>query len=529
MFDPKASPDFLSDLRFIPSSELTEWLVSLKDAIPTPADPASDRSNAVEVVELGSDYSLEPELPNGRGTIFIHPCYAKLLNEIWKHNRVALIADPGVGKSCFQEYVLLRIVQSASEHFEEIDDPPSCVIRQVGKDCFQLFLINEAKAFEVESCSRAFLYLFDPKECLYLFEPSSDKLTKPFFSRLKTIATVPPNPRRINEYTKRRAVKMCLPTWGLDELKQIGTYLGRSVRECDTGFSEAEVEERFDIFGGILRYVFPFSDREQILRLQAEARTRLRYSVLLSKAATADSDGKDNVSQLFLRHDVDQTTFESYTRRFSPFAQRCLIEAGGDIHEYCELRKLLSKCARGLHAARRSQYLEIGVPLMWHHGVDWTKTGGASLSLPRKLELSLMRKDAWPKAADMTENRLYTSTDCRHTFVSAYFKHAGKVHGILCKPGNSAEAPEASPALTFRDNIELADTDDLYVWYIVFSDSAEALWKTVQKGFTTASSEKLDEDQKKRMESVEKATHFGVLTHDFGPLRLNESTAISSK
>jgi hypothetical protein len=83
----------------------------------------------------------------------------------------------------------------------------------------------------------------------------------------------------------------------------------------------------------------------------------------------------------FLKHDVDQTTSESFTLRF---LLSHLVEAGVRLQEYCEIRTLLSECARGLHAARPSQYLEIGVPLMWYHGVEWTKRGGASLSLPRK-------------------------------------------------------------------------------------------------------------------------------------------------
>jgi hypothetical protein len=78
-----------------------------------------------------------------------------------------------------------------------------------------------------------------------------------------------------------------------------------------------------------------------------------------------------------------------------------------------------------------------------------------------------------------------------------------------------AKAPKANPALEFRDKIELSDTDDLYIWYIVFSNTSAVWWKTVKKGFTTASSGKLDEDQKKRMINVRKSTHFGVLTHDF--------------
>jgi hypothetical protein len=96
------------------------------------------------------------------------------------------------------------------------------------------------------------------------------------------------------------------------------------------------------------------------------------------------------------------------------------------------------------------------------------------------------------------------------------------------KPGNSAEAPEASPALAFRDNIELADTHYLYVWYIVFSDSAEALWKTVQKGCTAASSEKLDEDQKKRMDNVEKASNGYAMLLCFWACLLEQSSYVSS-
>jgi hypothetical protein len=518
---------------FTPSPSLTSWLARLKNAKPIPADPALNISNAVKVVKLGNDCNLDPEVKNARGTIFIRPCYAKLFRVIWKLDKVALIGNPGVGKSCFQEYVLLRIVQSTLGHFTKIKKPPSCVIRQVGTKCFQLFLIKAGEAYEVTPYRPDFLNRFDPEKCLYLFEPGNDKVTEPDHGLLKTIATVSPNPLRIKEYTKKGAMRIYMPTWKLNELKQIGTYFRRSVRKCDVGFSEADIEERFDMFGGILLYIFPFSaaNLEQILENQKQARKRVSYSVLLSEGAIIDSDGVDNVSHFFLQYDVDETTFRSFKLRFSSFGQRYLIEFGVKLQDYNEIRKLLSECARGLHPARRSQYLEIGVPLMRYHGVEWTKIRGASVSLPRKLELSFTSKDNWPKAADMKENIIYTPADCNYPFVEAYFKYEGKVHGIQCKSGTMAKAPAASPGLTFRDKIELTDTEDLYIWYIVFSDSAEAWSKTVEKGFTDASRKKLDKDQKKGMKNVKKSTHFGVLTHDFpiAPIDndLSQSAAVS--
>jgi hypothetical protein len=50
-----------------------------------------------------------------------------------------LIGNPGIGKSCFQEYVLLRIAQSTSNNFREISKRPCCVIRQIAEEYFQVY------------------------------------------------------------------------------------------------------------------------------------------------------------------------------------------------------------------------------------------------------------------------------------------------------------------------------------------------------------------------------------------------------
>jgi hypothetical protein len=84
---------------------------------------------------------------------------------------------------------------------------------------FQVFLIHESKVFLV-SYAPTFLHAFDPKNCLYLYEPGKDKSNEPGSVEMKSVATVSPN-RIVSKSTPKGR----MPTWELDELKQIGAYL----------------------------------------------------------------------------------------------------------------------------------------------------------------------------------------------------------------------------------------------------------------------------------------------------------------
>jgi hypothetical protein len=513
----------LSNLQFNPSSELSDWLASLKTAGPTPAEPAVNDPGPVQVVELTTRCSLGAEVQNARGTIFIRDFYDKLLGFIWNKKQVALIGNPGIGKSCFQEYILLRIAQYGLTNFEDLINSPSCVIRQIGKDEFQVFLIQESKVFEVVANSATFLKAFDPTTCLYLYEPGTDKSNEPDFVDMKSVATVSPNRDRIKEYTKKGALEFYMPTWDLDELKQIGAYLRESPTALEFPdaldlYSEAKIEERFISFGGILRYVLPSSEEflQQSVTKQEQAAKSVDYSTLLAEGATIDGDGEKNVSHFLLQYDVNRTTFRTFTLKFSSVAQKRIIQAGVQVQEYGKMRRSLSECTRGLHLARRWLYLQLGVPLMWYHGVTWTKTGGPNIRLPENLNLSYLPKNACPKnPAAMVPNTLYVPQDPSYPFVEAYFKSDEKIHGIQCKSGTSTEAPKPNTALAFRDKIGLADTAKLYVWYVVFAETADDWWRAVRNGFTQNSISKLPPDQKKRMRQISKSTSFGVLTHDF--------------
>jgi hypothetical protein len=126
---------------------------------------------------------------------------------------------------------------------------------------------------------------------------------------MKSVATVSPNRDRIKEYTKKGALKFYMPTWDLEELKQIGAYLRKLPTALDL-YSETGIEERFISFGGILRYVLPSSQAflEQAVEDQEQAAKSVDYSTLLAEGATIDSDGGKNVSHFLLQYDVDRTS-----------------------------------------------------------------------------------------------------------------------------------------------------------------------------------------------------------------------------
>lgn len=246
----------LLNAELLPNDELTEWLRALAAAIHVaPVALGAE----LQVVQVDANYDMfearHIDAPNTSavGTaIFVRACYSRLLEEVWKHRKVALIGNPGIGKSRFQAYVILRLLQD-----NQLRGKIKCIIRQVAPGTVYLFLLDELQAYQASPTNiRALLTAFDQSKCLYLFEPASDKETEPVVVGMKTLATVSPNRRRIQEFLKSQgSVPRYMPLWKEAELLVFGAFLGRQE-------PENEELQRFAQYGGIVRYVLPTTEAE---------------------------------------------------------------------------------------------------------------------------------------------------------------------------------------------------------------------------------------------------------------------------
>jgi hypothetical protein len=522
---PETATDF-SNLRFSPSLELSNWLVGLKTA--EPISMAPDDSDAVQFVEVGNGYSLDKGVTYARGTIFIRHFYARLLDAIWEHDRVALIGNPGIGKSCFQDYVLLRMAHGGSEHIQKFGYSRNCVIRQVGKEFFEVFLIEEGKAFTVKPYDSTFLNALDPSKCLYLYEPGNNKRTEPQIMNLKSLATVSPNHKRIKEYLKNSGTPMFMPTWTWDELKQVGSYL-RRLHPHNTLYSEDSIMTRFEQFGGILRYVVPASEGflVGVNRKQEAALTQVDFSVLLHENTAIDGDGTYNVSHFLLHYVVDQENFLYFRLAFHSNVYKKVVADVISKKQFPQLFQAAAECARGINSSSAWRTLEVIVPIMWERGVEWTiKKSPAhhpEITLPKKLSYNFLHEKLCPKSpGDMVEDKIYVPGNPSYPFVEMFFKHRGIVHGIQCKSGTTPQSPKVSATFLFREKIGLKDTDDLYVWYVTFQNIAEEWWKVLEKGLKPSAKEigKLSAEKRLRLQNVCASTRFGLLAHDFDVTRV---------
>jgi len=103
-------------------------------------------------------------------------------------------------------------------------------------------------------------YLFDfdfhPKKVQYLFEPLFSKI-EPRPTYLPTFGSFSPDPIRYKEFTKNGGANCYMPVYTLPELLAIGRYIRSKANQYMELFSDDNIRDRYEKFGGIIRRVLP--------------------------------------------------------------------------------------------------------------------------------------------------------------------------------------------------------------------------------------------------------------------------------
>lgn len=475
--------------------DLTGWLQAVKAAAAT--EPHTIEGSDVQVVELDSTFdpvaaeSVDPaKHPGATNAIFIRDCYPQLLDAMWLSDRdkVALIGNPGTGKSYLQAYIIYHLLKDPSKR-----GSIKCVIRQTAgpEGNFFLFLLEEGKVFQaLPAKANAFLAAFKPDECLYLFEPARDKVTEPSMSGgMRTIATVSPLADRIKEFRKQGGIPLYMPTWEESELLAVAKYV-REKRPDDKKlaalYADDAVRALFKKYGGIFRYVLPTSEAraQSVAHAYKEAMASIPHDLFTRETVAIDSP-KANISNFYMRYVVNET-FDDYTLEFTNERVRREMLNSIKRADYEQSWHMLRGCNLGYLPERGRDGLEHIAPMLWAHPTDqWLRIDEApNIDLPQFLEVREVHPASLKNWTDLEEGVLYIPRQSNFEFVEGFFvcrnlASQKVLHCFQAKSGKTTEKADVTKAGKLRARLGMSPTDPMHVWYITLPCDALQWAKTL--------------------------------------------------
>lgn len=302
----------LSDYQLKASFEAVKLLKGLKASrvVPLPTnekDPDRNQQTKITAVTI-NDGDFDDDSSLDKRTIFVRSFYDELFKKLLGEKRSILMGNPGISKSWFQWYMMYRICNNIDigPNYAGCHKPPKVVVRQTGESLLTFYFPESEVGMFTDV--KSILYVLDPNVTLYLYEPR-DCLKEPPFAaiRLPIMMTCSPDERRYKEFKKHGASMYHMPTWTLDELLLLGKYL-RTHHKPEVDFSEAAIKERYDRFGGILRYVLPVKtetvkEAEQKQSSAISVTKPVNIFVPHANIEKVDSN-KENISHFILQYKV---------------------------------------------------------------------------------------------------------------------------------------------------------------------------------------------------------------------------------
>lgn len=263
--------------------------------------------------------------------LYIRDFYPSLLEDIRKRPKAILIGNPGISKSMFQYYYLLRIINPLfgvlpPDHLSFRSDSPTIVpdivVRQIREEGIEVFDISNETVYEVPDTKLIFRSLLTRNQklkSLYLMEPGASN-NEPYRLNIPTLITVSPNTSRYKEFLKHRAIPFYMPSYSEQELLTIGRYLrgtGRVPEDMEEEYKEESLKKRFKQYGGIIRHVLPTSIDNMLVTLNAQRSVLLdvkdmNQAVHILSAETIEDK---RVSHFIAQYEVPCTT-EDNTIKF---------------------------------------------------------------------------------------------------------------------------------------------------------------------------------------------------------------------
>lgn len=166
---------------------------------------------------------------------------------------VIALGSPGVGKSRSMTYLLrlllndgkLVVYEARKDDAVFVFVPPSK--QQPSATNYEVYCTEKNK-FSVSGCAA----LMD-NNTYYLIDTGDVSMGEPRNVAAHTILASSPGKRRYHDWAKNpRTAKFCMPSWTQEEINAVRPYMLVDGQEL----SENEVTKRFNLLGGVPRYIF---------------------------------------------------------------------------------------------------------------------------------------------------------------------------------------------------------------------------------------------------------------------------------
>lgn len=281
------------------------------------------------------------------------------------------------------------------------------------------------------------------------FEPFFDGLTLPIR------ASCSPNDSRYKEFTKNGALEAFMPCWTLEELLLAGRVLRERKKEPDgVSFSDEQIINRFNQFGGIIRYVLPslsgYVDLIQRRQAVAASESTQRSRILSQYPDIAVRQGyTTEISHHLMQYVVDYDTFLPLRLKVASKPVLNIIAMAISDNDFAEGCSSLKRMFNG-RQTERPDVFELMVTqgiarqyFVWHIHLDghWQP-----FDFP-KMKIQRLAKDKTPTFAEMQAGLLYRIDDCLFPLVDMFYKSADdEVTGIQV----TFAASHAKPAAVFQ-------------------------------------------------------------------------------
>jgi hypothetical protein len=261
------------------SQEFTDILTAYKTAKTQKVFLDDTKTDFLNFINIGIDPTTQQPVPFSH-IIIERSFYEELFRLTRKQSKVILTGNAGTGKSCFLFYYLYRLCQACETGtdlppgLQGSVKPPDVVIFERGTANIVLYFLKEGKALTVgHRLIDDVLDIFDKPSNLHLIEPAGRIMIAP--DTETSIQAFKANSMDdkygIKEFHKRFPL-FYMPVYELQEFLLIGKYFRDQPQDPNHDFSklysEQKIKERFELYNGIFRHVFPADKKAETVHLK---------------------------------------------------------------------------------------------------------------------------------------------------------------------------------------------------------------------------------------------------------------------
>ena len=242
-------------------------------------------------------------------SIFVRRCYVeleKIVYDIWSRKRpqtsepwmVTILGTPGIGKSYFAFYFMRRLAKEGK----------TVVYHSAVKGRTYLFSSTFCSVVEgdVGTGQKAFSEQLNDPSTYYICD-SATPAARPCYMLLITS----PDPLIWKKVTKQIGTERYMPVWSLDELRQLW-----SVTKDFRDITPAELEQRYNVWGGSARYVLERAKTEKPANLDGLI-NGCDVEILDLLYLSFAKETKDAESSSVLMHVMTEAPYELFVNDFA--------------------------------------------------------------------------------------------------------------------------------------------------------------------------------------------------------------------